>query len=169
MMLQKKPNEFLANPVFPRSPSGHYHVDFSCTPLMLSFPVVESMGLGRLGGRGQCRGLCPLGTWSRIGRGVQPCLPVPHEPPLTSFLGLYWAQSSSLGKTHTHPPPLGSLSFLFSESALSCPCSLTSDLIKTLFLAQPLRAQTVAAYSQTAALKGTPRAFSPPPLCPRER
>lgn len=157
---------------FPEAPAGTA-VWTSALPLSVLTPRGggggEEHGSWWAGGRGQCRrGPCPLGTWSRIGRGVQPCLPVPHEPPLTSSWGLYWAQSSSLGKTHTHPPPLSSLPLLFSGSALWCSCSLTSDLIQTLSLAQPLRAQTVAACSQTAALKGTPRAFSPPPLCPRE-
>ena len=86
---------------------------------------------------------------------------VPSSSPGASsdvLLGFLLGAELEPGKdTHTHPPPLGSSSFsVFSEPALWCSCSLTSDLIKTLSLAQPLRAQSVAAYSQTAALKGTP-------------
>lgn len=49
---------------------------------------------------------CPLGTWSRTGRGSPQRLPAPHKSLLTSFQGLHRAQRSGLGKTQAltlHP------------------------------------------------------------------
>lgn len=91
---------------------------------------------------------------------------MPSSAPVASpdvLLGLSLGAELETGEdTHTHPPPWAPPLF----SALWWSCSLIPDLIKTLALAQPLRAQNLDECSNTST-EGDPRASGlPPPLAP---